>query len=179
MATARTWTIKGVSDRTRDAVYEATRAEGLAVGEWIDRALAAAAEEALHPKPPAATREDVAEVVREQLAPVVARLAVLEGRATGRAAGPEEEPAGEGAAPRPPIKRADVGPARAGVRKAPGRPRRRLPEEMRARIEELHRSGRSAYAISKELGVSYNTVRARLKASEAEGEPRAGGDVSS
>jgi hypothetical protein len=35
-----------------------------------DRALAKAVEEALHPKPPAATREDVAEVVREQLAPI-------------------------------------------------------------------------------------------------------------
>ncbi len=90
MATARTWTIKGVSDRTRDAVYEATRAEGLTVGEWIDRAPTKAAEEALHPQPPAATRADVAEVVREQLAPVVARLAALEGKA-GRAA--ELEPA--------------------------------------------------------------------------------------
>ena len=44
MATARTWTIKGVSDRTRDAVYEATRADGLTVGEWIDRAPTKAAE---------------------------------------------------------------------------------------------------------------------------------------
>ena len=40
MATARTWTIKGVSDGTRDAVYEAAQAEGLTIGEWIDRALA-------------------------------------------------------------------------------------------------------------------------------------------
>ena len=79
VATVRTWTIKGVSDRTRDAVYEATRAEGLAVGEWVDRALAKAAEEALHPKPAAATREDVAEVVREQLAPILARLEACEG----------------------------------------------------------------------------------------------------
>jgi hypothetical protein len=63
VATARTWTIKGLSDRTRDAVYEATRAEGLTVGEWIDRALVEAAEKALHPSPPAATREEVAEVV--------------------------------------------------------------------------------------------------------------------
>ncbi len=69
MATARTWAIKGVSDQTRDAVHEAARAEGLAVGEWVDKALAKAAEEALHPRPPAATREDVAEVVREQLSP--------------------------------------------------------------------------------------------------------------
>ncbi len=60
MATTRTWTIKGVSDRTRAAVSEATQAEGLTIGEWIDRALTMAAEEALHPKPPAAAREDVA-----------------------------------------------------------------------------------------------------------------------
>jgi hypothetical protein len=49
-----------------------------------------------------------------------------------------------------------------------GRPGRRLTEEVQARIEELHRAGRSAYAISKELGVSYGTVRARVKALEAE-----------
>ena len=79
MVTARAWTIKGVSDRTRDAVYEVTRATGLTVGEWVDRALAKAA------------------------------------------------------------------------------------EEVKARIEELHRAGRSAYAISKELGVSYKTVQARVK----------------
>ncbi len=66
---------------------------------------------------------------------------------------------------RPPIKRADLDPAHAAVRgevprgKAPGR-RRGLAEEVRARIGELHRAGRSAYAISKELGVSYNAVRA-------------------
>ncbi len=39
-------------------------------------------------------------------------------------------------------------------------------EEVRARIEELHQAGRSAYAISKELGVSYGAVRARVKALE-------------
>ena len=162
MATARTWTIKGVSDRTRDAVYEACQAEGLTVGEWIDWALAKAAEEALHPKPPAATREDVAEVVREQLAPILARLEALGGKA------------GQAAKVRAPIKRADVGPARAAVRgEVPGRPGRRLTEEIQARIEELHQAGRSAYANSKELGVSYGTVRARVKALEAgqSGEP--------
>ena len=111
-------------------------------------------------------RADVAEAVREQLAPVVARLEALEGQA-GRVAEPEEPHAGEAAAVRAPTKRADVGPARAEVQgKALGRPRRGLPEEMQARIEELHRAGRSAYAISKELGVSYNTVRARVKALE-------------
>jgi predicted ArsR family transcriptional regulator len=51
-----------------------------------------------------------------------------------------------------------------------GRPQRRgLPEEVRARIGELHRAGRSAYAISRELGVSYNAVRAHLRALEEAG----------
>ena len=36
-----------MSDRTRDAVYDAAQAAGLTIGEWIDRALAKAAEEAL------------------------------------------------------------------------------------------------------------------------------------
>ncbi len=166
MATARTWTIKGVSDRTRDAVYEATQAAGLTVGEWIDRALAKAAAEVLHPKPPAATREDVAEVVREQLAPILARLEALDGKAH------------QAGAARAPIKRADIGPARAAVRgEAPERPRRKLTEELQARIRELHGAGRSAYAIGKELGVSYGSVRARVKALEAghSGEPSANG----
>ena len=165
MAIARTWTIKGVSDRTRDAVYEATRAEGLTVGEWVDRALAQAAAEALHPKPAAATRADVAEVVREQLAPILVRLEALEGKVEQTAE--PEEPTGE-AVPRAPIKRADVGPARAAVRgEAPERPRRGLTEEVQGQIAELHRAGRSAYAISRELGVSYNTVRARVRALDA------------
>ena len=163
MATARTWTIKGVSDRTRDAVYDAAEAAGLTIGEWIDQALAQAAEDALHPKPAAATREDVAEVVREQLAPILARLEALEGKA-GQAAEPKEI----ASAARAPIKRADVGPARAAVR-----PRQTPTEEAQRRIEELHRAGCSAYAISRELGVSYTTVRARVKALEAgqSGEP--------
>ena len=82
MATARTWTIKGVSNATRDAVYEAIHAQGLTIWEWIDGTLARVAREALHPTPAAATREDVAEVVREHLAPVVARLEALEGEAS-------------------------------------------------------------------------------------------------
>ena len=110
----------------------------------------------------------MAEVVREQLAPVIARLEALEGVWAGRETGPEPE--GAVATARPPLKRADVGPARAAVQKAMGRPQRRgLPEEVRARIGELHRAGRSAYAISRELGVSYNAVRAHLRALEEAG----------
>ena len=36
----RTWTIKGVSDGTREAVPDAALAAGQTVGEWVDRALA-------------------------------------------------------------------------------------------------------------------------------------------
>jgi hypothetical protein len=161
VATARTWTIKGVSDRTRDAVYEASSAAGLTVGEWIDRALAKAAAEALHPSSPAATRDDMAEVVREQLAPMAERLAALEAK-VGRVAG--SGAAGK-AARRPSAAKGQELGVRTGARPA----RRRLPEEARAQIEELHRAGRSAYAISKELGVSYNAVRARVRALEAAG----------
>lgn len=44
---ARTWAIKGVSDRTRQAVLEAASAAGLTVGEWVEQALAR------NPRPPA------------------------------------------------------------------------------------------------------------------------------
>ena len=87
----RTWTIKGVSDRTRDAVYEATRAEGLTIGAWIDRALAKAAAEALRPQPPAATREEVAGLIDVRLGPIgealgriADRLAALENKVDRR-----------------------------------------------------------------------------------------------
>ena len=83
MATnGRAWTIKGVSDRTRPAAVEAAHAAGLTIGEWLDQVLARAAAEARSPKPPAATRAEVAEVVREalseQLAPLAERLAAFE-----------------------------------------------------------------------------------------------------
>ena len=102
---SRVWAVKGVSDHTRDAAREAAQAAGLAIGDWIDRALAKAEEEARHPKPPAATRAEVAKVVREalseQLAPLAERidrlterLAALE-EAVGRRTRPEPEPAGD------------------------------------------------------------------------------------
>ena len=105
MAGDRTWAIKGVRDETRDAVREAAHEAGLAIGEWVDRALARAVEEARHPRPPAATREEVTEAMREllgrQLLPLLEtlnglaeRLASLEG-AVGRRTRPEPEPAGE------------------------------------------------------------------------------------
>jgi hypothetical protein len=87
MPESRTWAIKGVSDRTREAAVEAAHAAGLTVGEWVDQALAKAAEEAQSPRPPSATREDVAEVVRELLDERLALLAEKVDRASRAAAG--------------------------------------------------------------------------------------------
>jgi len=162
-ATERTWTIKGVSDRTRAATLEAAHEAQLTVGEWIEQVLARAAEEARHPRPPAATQEDVAGVAREllseQLASIAERLAALEAKIRQQAAvsPAEAEETGE--------------PLEAGLKRAPAPEKargRRLPGDVWARIEELHRAGRSAYAISKELGVSYGAGQARVRALEAE-----------
>ncbi len=174
-ATERTWTIKGVSERTRAATLEAAHEAQLTVGEWIDQVLAKAAQEARHPTPPAPTREEVASLLDERLRPITEalgelakRLAPVEGT-TGREIRPEHV-RGMAAPPPPPEaeeinERPEAGLERAlAPEKARGR---RLPEEVRARIEELHRAGRSAYAISKELGVSYTTVQKRVKALDA------------
>ncbi len=77
MADGRVWAIKGVGDRTREAALEAAHAAGLNVGAWIDRVLARAAAEARCPKPPPATREDVAELLDARLEPVAATLGRL------------------------------------------------------------------------------------------------------
>ena len=86
-ATQRTWAIKGVSDRTRAAVLEAAHEAGLTVGAWLDQTLARAAEDARHPKPPAATREEVAGLLDERLRPVEEAL----GRIAERLASLEEK----------------------------------------------------------------------------------------
>ena len=117
----------------------------------------------------------MAELLETRLRPLEAALAQLAGQPapregeTGREARPE--PAAGVAKAQPPIKRADVGPARARVRggapqegKAAGKPRQRLTEPVRTRIEKLHGAGRTVYAISKELGVPYSTVRTHVKA---------------
>ena len=114
MATARAWTIRGVSDRTRDDALEAAHASGLNIGEWIDRALPRAAEEARRPRPAAATREDVAELIGERLGPMEEAL----GRITERLATLEEQV----------VQRTEAGPGRVRMhRKNPRGPRLRLP----------------------------------------------------
>ena len=121
----RTWTIKGVGDGTREAVLDAALAADLTVGEWVERALARAAEEARHPRPPAASRAEVAEVVQravaEGLRPVVERLEQLERktarlvRTVERADGaPRVTTAVRGAHQRPRLSLPGGGPGRGG-----------------------------------------------------------------
>ena len=59
------WTIKGVQESTREAVREAAAEAEMVIGEWVDRALGRAAQEALHPSPPPATKDDLAIVLKE------------------------------------------------------------------------------------------------------------------
>jgi hypothetical protein len=58
------WTLKGVSETTRDAVREAAARADMLIGEWVDEALRGAAREALQPSPPPATKADVQAVLR-------------------------------------------------------------------------------------------------------------------
>lgn len=64
---ATTWTVKGVSPETREAVRDAAARQHLSVGAWMDRALWQAAQAALKPTPAPATPEDVERIVRRLL----------------------------------------------------------------------------------------------------------------
>ncbi len=92
MANGRVWAIKGVSDRTRAAVLEAAHGAGLTVGEWLDQILATAAAEALHPRPPAASREEVAELLAARLGPVEAAVGRLAERFVALEAKMDQQP---------------------------------------------------------------------------------------
>ena len=46
---AKSWTINGVSDQTRDAVASAAREARMAIGLWVEQALAKALAEGLEP----------------------------------------------------------------------------------------------------------------------------------
>jgi hypothetical protein len=79
------WTIKGVHEATREAVREAAAEAEMVIGEWVDQALGRAAEEALHPSPPPATKDDIAAIL-EQLAELKAAvLALADPRTNGLA----------------------------------------------------------------------------------------------
>jgi hypothetical protein len=115
MANGRVWAIRGVRDRTRDAALEVAHAADLTIGEWIDQVLARAAAEARHPRPPAATREEVAELLAAHLRPVAETL----GRLAERLAALEEKV----------DRRTGPASARTGTRgQHPRGPRLRLPD---------------------------------------------------
>lgn len=79
-----TWTIKGVHEKTKDAVRQAAADAEMLIGDWVDQALASAAREAREPSPPAATKEDVAAIL-EQLAKFKAAiLALADGKASAQ-----------------------------------------------------------------------------------------------
>ena len=79
------WTLKGVSETTRDAVREAAARADMLIGEWVDEALRGAAREALQPSPPPATKDDV-KAVLEGLAELRAGVqALAETRASNAA----------------------------------------------------------------------------------------------
>jgi hypothetical protein len=54
------WTIKGVTESTREAVREAVAQTDMLIGEWVDEALRRAAQATLHPAPPPASQADLA-----------------------------------------------------------------------------------------------------------------------
>jgi hypothetical protein len=93
MASAETWTVKGVSQQTREVVREAAASQDLTIGAWMDRALWQAAQATLRPTPPGATREEVAEEVERllgaHLEPLARRLEQLEQKVRA----PESPPA--------------------------------------------------------------------------------------
>lgn len=82
MAGSEMWTVKGVSRKTREAVREAAASQELTIGGWLDRVLWRAAQEALKPTPPPASRKEVERVVErlldERLAPLAETLERLE-----------------------------------------------------------------------------------------------------
>jgi hypothetical protein len=75
-SSSTSWTIKGVHESTREAVREAAAEAEMVIGEWVDRALGQAAQEALNPPPPPATRDDIA-VILKQLAELKGTIMAL------------------------------------------------------------------------------------------------------
>lgn len=74
------WTVKGVQDATREAVREAAAQADMLLGEWVDYALRDAAQFALNPSPPPATRDDVAALLKADFGAVLKKLDALEAR---------------------------------------------------------------------------------------------------
>ena len=85
---ARSWTVNGVSDQTREAASAAAKEAGVPVGAWIERAVREALRD--EPEPAAAAGVELDEleamvrrVVAEELRPVQEALARLGTAAPG------------------------------------------------------------------------------------------------
>ena len=79
---ARSWTVNGVSDQTREAASAAAKEAGVPVGAWIERAVREALQGEPEPAPAAGVELDeleamVRRVVAEELRPVQEALARL------------------------------------------------------------------------------------------------------
>ncbi len=84
-AGSASWTIKGVHEATRDAVREAAAEAEMVIGEWVDQALGQAAEAALHPSPPPATKADVATILKQLAELKASILALADSKASAQA----------------------------------------------------------------------------------------------
>ena len=106
MAGSEMWTVKGVSRKTREAVREAAASRELTIGAWLDRVLWRAAQEALKPTPPPASRKAVERVVErlldERLAPLAETLGRLERAVAAIEAPPPSPPSSMAAVESPP-----------------------------------------------------------------------------
>ena len=84
-AAGSSWTIKGVREATREAVREAAAEAEMVIGDWVDRALGEAAEAALHPSPPPASKDDVAAILQQLAELKAGMLALADGRGSALA----------------------------------------------------------------------------------------------
>jgi hypothetical protein len=84
-AGSSSWTIKGVQEATREAVREAAAEAEMVIGEWVDRALGQAAQAALQPSPPPATKEDVAAILKQLAELKGSMLALADAKASVQA----------------------------------------------------------------------------------------------
>jgi hypothetical protein len=92
-ASNSSWTIKGVTETTREAVREAVAQSDMLIGEWVEEALRQAAHGALNPAPPPATQADVATLRQEvgrELAEIRTMLQALAERT--RRSEPQDRP---------------------------------------------------------------------------------------
>jgi hypothetical protein len=88
---AKSWTIAGVNDRTREAVTAAAQEAGVPIGAWIEQALSKVLKKGLEP---GVSIEEIEarlrQVVADELQPVQQTLVRLEATATAPAPTPPD-----------------------------------------------------------------------------------------